>query len=206
MLHKLNYIQIGAGAGDLDARANFRDGFTEFVKKIDKNLINKVILVEPNPVNIPKLQESWKDYNQASIYNIGICLKKDQGQNIKFYYSENDAPHYQVFSLNPLHVLKHYPNDTLKEITVNCLDLETFITSVVGSEKIELLALDIEGIDAEIIIDTDWKNINCNLLSFEHLHLGDKKDQVLDVLKNTGFVSQGNGLDVNGFDWMYKKY
>jgi hypothetical protein len=27
------YVQIGAGAGDQDPRANFRDGFTEFVKK-----------------------------------------------------------------------------------------------------------------------------------------------------------------------------
>ena len=28
------FIQIGAGAGDLDKRANCRDGFTEFVKKL----------------------------------------------------------------------------------------------------------------------------------------------------------------------------
>ena len=26
------FIQVGAGAGDLDTRANCRDGFTEFVK------------------------------------------------------------------------------------------------------------------------------------------------------------------------------
>ena len=26
------FIQIGAGAGDLDARSDFRDGFTEFIK------------------------------------------------------------------------------------------------------------------------------------------------------------------------------
>ena len=28
------FIQIGAGACDKDSRANYRDGFTEFVKKI----------------------------------------------------------------------------------------------------------------------------------------------------------------------------
>lgn len=33
------YIQIGAGAGDLDSRANFRDGFTEYVKKLDPKSI-----------------------------------------------------------------------------------------------------------------------------------------------------------------------
>ena len=29
------YIHIGAGAGDLDSGAHFRDGFSEFVKQSD---------------------------------------------------------------------------------------------------------------------------------------------------------------------------
>lgn len=29
----LYFIQVGTGAGDLDPRANFRDGFTELIKK-----------------------------------------------------------------------------------------------------------------------------------------------------------------------------
>ena len=32
------FMQIGAGAGDLDKRSNYRDGFTEFIKKLLKNL------------------------------------------------------------------------------------------------------------------------------------------------------------------------
>ena len=32
------FIQIGAGAGDLDTRANCRDGFTEFIKKLPRNI------------------------------------------------------------------------------------------------------------------------------------------------------------------------
>ena len=28
----MNFVHIGAGAGDLDPSSNFRDGFTEFVK------------------------------------------------------------------------------------------------------------------------------------------------------------------------------
>lgn len=30
------FVQIGAGAGDLDKRANCRDGFTELIKKIPR--------------------------------------------------------------------------------------------------------------------------------------------------------------------------
>ena len=50
------FIQIGAGAGDLDKRANCRDGFTEFIKRLPRQFIKKIILVEPNPLNIPLLQ------------------------------------------------------------------------------------------------------------------------------------------------------
>ena len=35
------FIQIGAGAGDLDKRANCRDGFTEFIKKLPRERIKK---------------------------------------------------------------------------------------------------------------------------------------------------------------------
>jgi hypothetical protein len=38
------YIQVGAGAGDQDSRAGFRDGFSEYVKKLDPNLIKRIIL------------------------------------------------------------------------------------------------------------------------------------------------------------------
>ena len=29
----MNFVHIGAGAGDLDPSSNFRDGFSEYVKK-----------------------------------------------------------------------------------------------------------------------------------------------------------------------------
>jgi hypothetical protein len=37
------FIQIGAGAGDLDKRANCRDGFTEIIKKLPRHIIKKII-------------------------------------------------------------------------------------------------------------------------------------------------------------------
>jgi hypothetical protein len=39
------YIQIGAGAGDLDERAQCRDGFTEFIKRLPREHVRKIILV-----------------------------------------------------------------------------------------------------------------------------------------------------------------
>ena len=39
------YVHIGAGAGDLDAGAHFRDGFSEFVKQSDDSE-KKIYVVE----------------------------------------------------------------------------------------------------------------------------------------------------------------
>jgi hypothetical protein len=37
------YIQIGSGAGDLDSRVNFRDGFSELIKKLDSSTIDRIL-------------------------------------------------------------------------------------------------------------------------------------------------------------------
>ena len=40
------FVQLGAGAGDLDPRANYRDGFSEFVKRYNTKK-NKFFLLKP---------------------------------------------------------------------------------------------------------------------------------------------------------------
>ncbi len=65
------YVHIGAGAGDLDAGALFRDGFSEFVKK-NNDEDKRIFLVEANPSNISKLKISWKDYKNVEIFDFAI--------------------------------------------------------------------------------------------------------------------------------------
>ena len=199
------FIQIGAGAGDLDKRANCRDGFTELIKKLPRERVKKIILVEPNPLNIPLLKECWKDYPQSSIYEIGIVPKNYQSDTIDFYYCPSDAPHYQVASIKKSHIQKHYGDDCeLEKFIIPVRQLEKFISEV-AVEEIELLALDIEGIDAEILLDTDLGALKLKYISFEHLHLGENKDNVLLHLKNNNFEYLGSGVDVNGYDYLYIK-
>jgi FkbM family methyltransferase len=198
------FIQIGAGAGDLDKRANCRDGFTEFIKKLPREHIKKIILVEPNPINIPLLKECWKDYPQSTIYELGIVPKNYINNTIDFYYCPSDAPHYQVASINKSHIQKHYGEHCeLEKFIIPVKHLDEFVNEVT-SEEIELLALDIEGIDAEIILDINFNNMNIKYLSFEHLHLGDNRDNVLSHLTNNNFEYLGLGVDYNGFDYLYK--
>jgi len=197
------FIQIGAGAGDLDKRSNCRDGFTEFIKKLPKESIQKIILVEPNPFNIPLLKECWKDYHQATIYEIGIVTQNYQNNTIDFYYCPLDAPHYQVASINKSHIQKHYgTNCELQKIIIPVTQLEKFINEIT-SEEIELLALDIEGIDAEVILDINFNNLKLKYISFEHLHLGQYRENVLQHLKNNNYKYLGSGIDHNGYDYLY---
>jgi hypothetical protein len=198
------FIQIGAGAGDLDKRANCRDGFTEFIKKLPREKIKKIILVEPNPLNIPLLKECWKDYPECSIiYEIGIVPKTYQNDSIYFYYCPLDAPHYQVASINKSHIQKHYGSDCeLEKFIIPVKHIEDFINEVT-TEEIELLALDIEGIDAEIILDINFDNLKLKYLSFEHLHLENNRDNVLNHLNNNNYEFLGLGVDHSGFDYLY---
>lgn len=197
------FIQIGSGAGDLDTRAHCRDGFTEFVKQLPRERIRKIILVEPNPFNIPLLKECWKDYPESTIYPIAIVPSGYNEKTIDFYYCPMDAPHYQVASVKKTHIEKHYGDGCpLHQISVPVNHLERFIRETT-TEEIELLALDIEGLDAEILMDTEWSQVNVKYLSFEHLHLGESRENVLEHLRHHRYAYLGSGVDHNGYDYLY---
>lgn len=197
------YVQIGSGAGDLDKRSNYRDGFTEFIKKLPKNRIKQIVLVEPNPLNIPLLKECWKDYPEATIYEMCIVPQNYTQDNVELFYCPNDAPHYQVASINIDHIKKHYGNNCeIKHFIVKTQKINDFLKTVTDKE-IELLSLDVEGIDSEILLDINL-NLKISFLSFEYIHLGDQENNVKEYLINNNFEYIGKGVDHNGFDYLYK--
>jgi len=193
------YIQIGAGAGDRDSAANFTDGFSGMVKAEDPATVDKIILVEPNPINIPFLKECWQDYPQTEIYQIGIC-PIGYDSVITFYSVVGDGPHYQMTS-----ALKGHTGQTnLTEFQANCETLTNFLNRTVGNSYVDVLALDIEGLDGDVILDTDWSNFNVDRISFEHLTLKNA-DVVVEHLKKYNYEHVGDGLDRANIDWMYQK-
>jgi len=198
------FIQVGAGAGDLDKRANCRDGFTEFIKSLPRDRIRKIILVEPNPMNIHLLRECWKDYPEASIYEYAIVPNNILTETIEFYYCKNDSPNYQVASIKKEHVQMHYPNDEIDLMNIPTKTIERFFKEAIGNDMIELLSLDIEGIDAEILLDLPI-NLNIKFLSFEYIHLREKEKDVNNFLTLNKYNFLGMGVDYNGFDKLYIK-
>jgi hypothetical protein len=202
------FVQVGAGAGDRDPRAKFRDGFTELIKSVGVSGADRLVLVEPNPLNIDGLRQCWKGFNNIEIFQLGICPRALSGSQLPFYYAEADGPHFQVASFNANHVLKHYPSlskSDLRVIYVETADLLSFLSSIANGFKIVLLALDIEGIDADVILDTDFSLIDVELISFEHLHLRERAHEVASHFYRCGFEYVGRGVDHKGYDHLYRR-
>jgi FkbM family methyltransferase len=193
-------VQIGAGAGDRDSRAGYRDGFTEYIKSQGRS--QNVLLVEPNPRNIPALKECWNGYKNVKISQIGIRPSKSADKIICFYYAEEDAPHFQTFSMSESHVKKHYPNALIKRIEVETKTAKEIFDT---SPPIDLLAIDVEGIDREIMLDIDWLSSPCRRVSFEYVHFGGGAGEVYNKLETAGYLRTGYGLDPGKFDLMYEK-
>jgi len=201
------FVQLGAGAGDLDPRASNQDGFTNFIKKMPVENVKKIVLVEPNPLNIPNLKECWKDYNMATIHQMAISTCENNETTSKFYYTDNDGPHYQIGSLLRSHnENSRYKNEKVNEIDVKVQHINYFLENQVGTE-IELLALDIEGIDVPVILNIDYDKFRIKYLSFEHLGFLKNpmdKDIVFEHLKKKNFEFYGSGCDHNGYDYLFR--
>ena len=200
------YVHIGAGAGDLDAGAHFRDGFSEFVKKNnDQN--KEIYLVEANPSNISKLKESWKDYRNVEIFNFAITSSKQDEKRLKFFYSLDDAPHYQQFSNDIEHVKKNYKDlDRIKFKYIDCVKINEFLDRNFNNEIINFFSIDIEGMDYDVIQDINLEKYEIINFSFEHLHLNIyQKIEVFKKFLKFNYSYNGSGIDHNDFDWTFRK-
>ena len=200
------FIQMGAGAGDLDAGSGGRDGFSEYVKSLPKSQIEKIILVEPNLVNIPELTTSWKEYERVEIHQIGI-VPSDCESELTFYYAEADGPNFQTCSTDRKHVLHHYPKGNILTFTAACVPVNSFLAEKLEDDHPTFLAIDIEGLDFEIMMALDLHRFtSLRSISWEYIHL--TTPQLVRVairLLRHGFIYAGDGVDVRGLDLLFER-
>jgi len=198
----MNFVHLGAGAGDLDEGANFRCGFTEFIKR-NYNKNSNIFIVEANPKNLEKLKICYKNFENINIFNFAISNKDID--ELKFYYSDEDAPHYQVCSSDISHVKKHYPNSMIKNFSIKSKSINTFFNDCFLRE-IDYLSIDIEGLDYEVLMSIDFSKFNIKNISVEYLHLTTyQKKNLINFLEKKGYSYFGYGYDHNNFDYLFKK-
>ena len=201
----MNFVHIGAGAGDLDPSSNFRDGFSEYVKK-HKSKLKKIYVVEANPKNINKLKKTWKNYKNIKILNCARTANNFKKKKIKLFYSEDDAPHYQLLSNNIQHVKQYYPKSKIKFIIVKTLKISSFLNKYFKNKIIESLSIDVEGADFDILMSIDFTKHIINNISVEYLHLNKiQKKKIINKFLSTGYSYNGFGIDHNNIDWLFTK-
>lgn len=199
------FVHIGAGVGDLDPSTNFRDGFSEYVKKI-KNKKKKIFVVEANPKNIEKLKKCWKDYEDVKFFNIAVTPNDYSKNNITLFYCDEDRPHFQLLSYDKNHVKHYYPNSEIKELRVKTIKINDFLQNNFLNLKIESFSMDIEGLDFKIFMDIDLKKFNIYKFSIEYLHLNqNQKKKVIKKFIKNGYSYYGFGIDHNNLDWLFIK-
>ena len=199
----MNFLHIGGGAGDLDPSTNFRDGFSEFVKKY-KSKNKNIFIIEANPSNINTLKKSWKKYKSVKIFNFAITSKKKN--KINFFFSEKDAPFFQLFSSDINHIKRHFPGSKIKTKKIKTISINNFLLKYFKNKKIDYFSIDIEGSDYEVIMSLDIRKYNIKNISLEYLHLSKfQKIKILKKLIKNDFSYYGFGLDHNKIDWFFKK-
>ena len=199
----MNFLHIGGGAGNLDPSTGFRDGFSEFVKK-HKSKNKNIFIVEANPSNINTLKKSWKKYRSVKIFNVAITGKKEN--KINFFFSEKDAPFYQLFSSDINHIKRHFPGSKIKTKKITNISINNFLLKYFKNEIIDYFSIDIEGNDYEVIMSLDIKRYKIKNISLEYLHLDKfQKINILKKLIKNDFSYYGFGLDHNKIDWFFSK-
>jgi len=197
------FLHIGGGAGDLNPSTNFRDGFSEFVKS-HKSKNKNIFIIEANPVNINKLKETWKKYKSAKIFNIAISAKTKK--QLKFFYSEKDAPHYLLFSNDINHIKRHFPGSKIKSKFIKAITINKFLDENFNNKLIDYFSIDIEGSDFKVIMALNLKKFKIKNISLEYLHLTKiQKTKILKKLLDNGYSYFGFGIDHMKIDWLFKK-
>jgi|TARA_B100001093_G_C26642636_1_gene933894 hypothetical protein len=201
----MNFVHIGAGAGDKDPSSGFRDGFSEYVKS-HKSKTKKIIVVEANSKNIKKLKETWKNYKNTKILNYAIIPNNLKTKKIKLFYSEDDAPHYQLLSSDINHIKMYFPNSKIKFLFAKTMKIKSLLLNYFKDTTIESFSIDVEGADFDIMMDIDLKKFNIKNISIEYLHLTNKQKKIIiNKFISSGYSYNGFGIDHNNIDWLFTK-
>ena len=179
----MKLVQIGANKGD--------DELAKYIKK-NYDKLDFALFVEANPLHIQDLKKCYEGYENVFIENIAIKPSTYEEDTLKLYYYEDDAPLYAVTSCVKSHIEKHYGHfnyseDKLHQFEIPALTIDDLFLKY-NIQELDWLLLDVEGIDAELLLDTDWSKYDIQRIEYEELHLGENKKPIENIFKELGYV------------------
>lgn len=196
----MKIVQIGSNKGNDDLTKYLLSNFDE---------LEFGLFVEAIPLHIPDLKKCYSKYNNIFIENLVIKPPYHTDDYIKFYFLTSNGPDYGISSCSKEHIETHLKlmpalaGGKILEFNLPCITLENLLDKY-NINSLDILLLDVEGIDAEIIQSFDWKKYDIKKVEFEYIHLSDKRDTIKEMFLNMGY-KQVEPIDTFCFDWAFEK-
>lgn len=173
----MRVVQIGSNKGGDELSKHLKENYNE---------LEFGLFVEANPLHIGNLINCYSQYQNAIIENVAIKVPSYNEDTLKLYYHQNDGPMYHIASCAKSHIEIYYPSEGIRYFEVPCITIDELFEKY-NIKKLDWLLLDIEGIDSEILLTTDWGNYDIQKIEYEELHLRDKKDEIENIFKTLGY-------------------
>ena len=166
------------------------------------------LFVEPNQLHFQSIKKCYEKYSNVYVESIAIKPPLVDQETLKIYYHTNDYPEYQLASCNIEHIKNHLwcphlwrdGEGEIKYFEIPCITLEQLFDQY-QIKELDWLCLDIEGIDAEVLLTFDWQKFKIKRIEFEHLHLGYYKNAIYNMMIGMGYT-QVNSL--HEYDWAFE--
>ena len=165
------------------------------VREMVRNGNYSCLLVEPNPIPFADLKRNYA-FNKNCIFENCAVSSHDGEIEIHFSTAENKVSNSEHSSVSKDHVLKHgtLPEQVNTQM-VECMTLASLLEKHGWANlEIEHLFIDTEGHDCEILLSTDFKNLNIHNITFETTHTdgvfirGEKFERTLKHLDECGYT------------------
>jgi FkbM family methyltransferase len=159
--------------------------FGEWVPIVQKRECN-VILVEASDNQFNKLKNNYK--NNSLVKPIQNLITPNGGE-VEFF--EGGAGYTNTVVEN---VIRHWEKEEISSTKRNSISITDLILNECGGH-IDWLHLDVEGLDAKLIMGIDETKITLpNFIIFEDYNLSqDKKDEIYDWLHKRGYQTYSEG-------------
>lgn len=163
-------------------------------------------LIEPLPKNFNLLINNYKNIviNNNSIQFYNCAISTHTGKLVLYYQKEvknNTQDEHCSFSYN--HLLAHGHEGNIEKIEVTCYTLFDFIDHFNISKTIDHLYIDTEGHDCDILLSTNFDDLDIKNITFEATHSdgafskGTKLQQTKDHLQHYKYsLINDNSLDI----------
>ena len=160
----------------IDLGAYIGDTVLYFKKLYPKSTITAV---EPLPENIKLLKKNMEENQLENVRIVEAAVSNSQSE-IDFYMDSNENGWYTLAGIKDGGWGKQQKS---RKITVACVTLDDLIES-----EVDLLKIDVEGAEEQVLSSSRKLRQVKNIILEYHPVNGNSEEEVVKILKNSGFV------------------